>query len=290
MDRYQYQSRLGEGISSVVYKALDKRRNEHVALKTIDLENEDEGVPSTALREISILHKLKHPNIIELRDVVHHEKQLVIALEFVQWNLREFADQFELSSDNICNICKQLYGAIAYCHEQNVIHRDIKPHNILIDKNQVIKLADFGLSRELGIYVRSCTSEVVTLWYRPPDVLGGNQHYGASVDVWSLGCILSELSSPDCTPTFPGQDSGETLRKIFQLLGSPDPDLWSDPARFPNYANLSQNFGVYNPQSLEDYFPKLDEDGIDLLRQCWRYDTEARISSRDACMHRYFAK
>jgi len=288
MDRYQYSTRLGEGISSVVFKALDRQRNEHVALKTIELENEEEGVPSTALREIAILNRLHHPNIIGLRDVVHHEKKLVIALEYVKWNLRQYCDQFELMPSIIQNIMRQLFDAINYCHENNVVHRDLKPHNILIGENQQIKLADFGLSRELGIYVRTCTSEVVTLWYRSPDVLCGNQHYGKSVDMWSLGCILAELASPEISPPFSGSDPRDTLRKIFELLGSPTPDNWEQAETFENYAQITADFEHYEPEPLEEKYPKLTPNGLDLLLQCWRYDHTRRIKAPEAMKHPYW--
>jgi len=288
MERYQFSSRLGEGISSVVYKALDRQRNEHVALKTIELENEEEGVPSTALREIALLNRLNHPNIIGLRDVVHHERKLVIALEYVQYNLRQFADQFQLNETNVKKIMKQLFEAIRYCHEQNIVHRDLKPHNVLIDQNEQIKLADFGLSRELGIYVRTCTSEVVTLWYRPPDVLCGNQHYGKTVDMWSLGCILAELASEEIAPPFNGSDPTETLKRIFQTLGSPTPDSWPQAESFSNYEKYTADFEHYEAQQLDDKYPKLNSHGLDLLRECWRYNHMTRITAEHAVRHPYW--
>jgi len=288
MDRYQYSTRLGEGISSVVFKALDRQRNEHVALKTIDLDNEEEGVPSTALREIAILNRLHHPNIIGLRDVVHHDKKLVIALEYVQWNLRQYADQYDLRPSGVRNIMRQLFDAINYCHENNVVHRDLKPHNILIDNNQQLKLADFGLSRELGIYVRTCTAEVVTLWYRAPDVLCGNQQYGKSVDIWSLGCIMAELSSVDLSPPFSGADNKDTLRKIFEHLGSPTPDNWEQAETFENYATLTSGFDHYEQENLEERYPKLSEKGMNLLLQTWSYDHTRRITAGDAMKHDYW--
>jgi len=288
MDRYQYSTRLGEGISSVVFKALDRQRNEHVALKTIDLDNEEEGVPSTALREIAILNRLHHPNIIGLRDVVHHDKKLVIALEYVQWNLRQYADQYDLRPSGVRNIMRQLFDAINYCHENNVVHRDLKPHNILIDNNQQLKLADFGLSRELGIYVRTCTSEVVTLWYRSPDVLCGNQHYGKSVDIWSLGCIMAELANVDLSPPFSGADNKDTLRKIFEHLGSPTPDNWDQAESFENYATLTAGFDQYEQENLEERYPKLSANGLTLLKQTWIYDHTRRITAGDAMKHDYW--
>jgi len=220
MERYDYAKRLGEGISSVVYKAMDKQRNEHVALKMINLDNEEEGIPSTALREIAILTQLQHENIVKLYDVVHHGKRLVIALEYCDLDLKEHMENFNsgLMPSSMCkSVMHQLLKAVEYIHEQNVIHRDLKPQNVLIQKdknnqnNVRVLLADFGLARELGIHVRSCTSEVVTLWYRPPDVLCGSSNYGFSVDIWSLGCIFAEVYTGKAT--FPGQNETETLKK-----------------------------------------------------------------------------
>jgi len=296
MERYERTERLGEGISSVVYKALDRQRNVFVALKTISLENEDEGIPSTAVREIAILNQLQHPNIIQMHDVVHHEKGLIIALELVPFNLRQWLDKHETNRMLVKSVMLQLCKAISYCHANHVVHRDLKPHNILVaptddDSILTIKLADFGLSRQLGIHVRSCTAEVVTLWYRAPDVLCGSSTYGTSVDMWSVGCIFTELCTKQ--PAFPGSDVVDTLRKIFQLLGTPGEEMWPEASELPNYRRFTLHLDEHEPQSIEDVFPIVQQmigsDGLDLLHKCWQFESKMRISSENALKSKYFS-
>jgi len=293
MDRYDRAEKLGEGISSVVYKALDKHRNVFVALKTIGLENEEEGIPSTAIREIAILNTLQHPNVIKMHDVVHHERGLIIALEFVPFNLRQWLDNNEVQPQIVREISSQLFQSLEYCHRMNVVHRDLKPHNILVQPTETsitIKLADFGLSRQLGIHVRTCTSEVVTLWYRPPDVLCGSQTYGMSVDIWSAACIMAELCTK--TPTFPGSDNVDTLRKMYELLGTPNEEIWPECAELPNYVKYSQQIDNYQAQQIEEAFPQVEQlvgsNGINLLEMCWMFQSTKRPTAKKALSHPYF--
>jgi serine/threonine protein kinase len=154
-------------------------------------------VPCTAIREISLLKELKHANIVRLFDVIHTEKKLTLVFEFIDTDLKKFLDanNGDLDVPTIKSLLLQLLKGIAYCHEHRVLHRDLKPQNLLINKKCELKLADFGLARAFGIPVRSYSHEVVTLWYRAPDVLLGSRNYSTSIDIWSIGCILAEMSS-----------------------------------------------------------------------------------------------
>ncbi|KAJ2766131.1 cyclin-dependent kinase 5, partial [Coemansia linderi] len=168
--------KLGEGTYGIVYKAQNRETNEVVALKRIRLDNEEEGVPCTAIREISLLKELKHPNIVGLFDVLHTEKKLTLVFEFMDSDLKKFADAYggDLDPLTVKHLLYQLLCGIAYCHRNRVLHRDLKPQNLLINKRGDLKLGDFGLARAFGIPVRSYSHEVVTLWYRAPDVLMGS--------------------------------------------------------------------------------------------------------------------
>jgi cyclin-dependent kinase len=193
MERYQKLEKIGEGTYGVVYKAKDRITNEIVALKKIRLEAEDEGIPSTAIREISLLKELQHPNIVRLYDVVHTERKLTLVFEYLDQDLKKYLDVCVsgLEISILKSFLYQLLNGVAYCHDHRVLHRDLKPQNLLINREGELKLADFGLARAFGIPVRSYTHEVVTLWYRAPDVLMGSRKYSTPVDIWSIGCIFA---------------------------------------------------------------------------------------------------
>merc|ERR1719264_1999331 len=125
----------------------------------------------------------------------------------------------EIDGDMVKSLMFQLLRGLNFCHAQRVLHRDLKPQNLLINKAGDLKLADFGLARAFGIPVRNYTNEVVTLWYRSPDVLLGSRNYNTSVDIWSIGCIFIELLNG--RPIFPGNSDNDQLMKIFRAFGTP---------------------------------------------------------------------
>jgi cyclin-dependent kinase len=176
---------------------LCQATGEIVALKKIRLEAEDEGIPSTAIREISLLKELQHPNIVRLYDVVHTERRLTLVFEYLDQDLKKYLDICEggLETTILKSFLYQLLCGVAFCHTHRVLHRDLKPQNLLINREGKLKLADFGLARAFGIPVRSYTHEVVTLWYRAPDVLMGSRTYSTPVDIWSVGCIFAEMAT-----------------------------------------------------------------------------------------------
>lgn len=197
-----------------VYEGYDIKTNNRVALKIIKL-SEEEGIPNTALREISIMKALSHKNILSVLDVLHTELELVIVLSFVETDLKKLLNGGGPVDKK--NLIKQLLEGVAYLHSKQIIHRDLKPQNILVDSAGCLKIADFGLARSLEIKMPSYSSEVVTLWYRPPELLRGSKVYGFSVDIWSVGCIISEILTG--IPLFAGTDKQDQLDKIGKYLG-----------------------------------------------------------------------
>eukprot|EP00163_Fabomonas_tropica_P031802 TRINITY_DN769_c0_g1_i3.p1 TRINITY_DN769_c0_g1~~TRINITY_DN769_c0_g1_i3.p1 ORF type:complete len:209 (-),score=54.86 TRINITY_DN769_c0_g1_i3:127-753(-) len=178
----------------------------------------------------------------------------------------------------------QLLRGIAFCHAHRVLHRDLKPQNLLISKEGELKLADFGLARAFGIPVRAYTHEVVTLWYRAPDVLMGSRRYSTPVDVWSIGCIFAEMATG--RPLFPGQSEGDQLLRIFHLLGTPTPQSWPGITDLPDY---NEKFHVYEAKGLRSAMgDKLDEQGLELLSKMLVYDPNERITAAAAMRHPYF--
>lgn len=179
----------------------------------------------------------------------------------------------------------QLIKGIAYCHEKLVLHRDLKPQNLLINRRGELKIADFGLARSFGAPVRSYSHEVVTLWYRSPDVLLGSRYYSTSVDLWSIGCIFGEMVLK--RPLFTGSDVKDQLAKIQRILGTPTTREWPGLHEYPEYKDSSFWTGA-KPVNFHEVFPSLDDNGIDLLSRFLQYAPDQRISAQEALLHPYF--
>mmetsp|Transcript_59812 Transcript_59812/g.133259 ORF Transcript_59812/g.133259 Transcript_59812/m.133259 type:complete len:310 (-) Transcript_59812:619-1548(-) len=291
MEKYQKIEKIGEGTYGVVYKAKNRLTGELVALKKIRLEAEDEGIPSTAIREISILKELQHPNIVRLHDVIHTEKKLTLVFEYLDQDLKKMLDETTeegggLSPATLKVLLRQLLQGVAFCHDRRVLHRDLKPQNLLINKhNHELKLADFGLARAFGIPVRSYTHEVVTLWYRAPDVLMGSRKYSTPVDLWSVGCIFGEMSNG--RPLFPGTSDSDQLTRIFKVLGNPTEENWPSLSELPDYKDP---FRAEEGSGLESLLARLSTDapGLDLISRMLAYEPSRRISAKEALVHPYF--
>jgi serine/threonine protein kinase len=269
-----------------VYKARDKVSGEIVALKRIRLEIEDEGSPSTTLREISVLRQLKHPNIVMLNDVVQSEGRLFLVFEFVDKDLKKYfeAEPGMLQPQVVKSFLWQLLRGTHYCHVKGVVHRDLKPQNILISNSGELKIADFGLARAFVPPIRPFTHEVVTLWYRAPEILLGSKSYALPIDMWSVGTIFAEMVTK--RPLFPGDSEIDEIFKIFRILGTPDETSWPGCSVLPDW---NSSFPIWPALSLSKFAPSLSEEGIDLLEQMLALDPRRRITARDAMSHPYFA-
>ncbi|XP_069761673.1 cyclin-dependent kinase 2 isoform X2 [Narcine bancroftii] len=259
---------------------------------------ETEGVPSTAIREISLLKELNHPNIVKLLDVIHTENKLYLVFEFLHQDLKKFMDVSSVTGiplPLVKSYLFQLLQGLAFCHSHRVLHRDLKPQNLLINAEGAIKLADFGLARAFGVPVRTYTHEVVTLWYRAPEILLGCKYYSTAVDIWSLGCIFAEMalhSSVNIIGTkitrralFPGDSEIDQLFRIFRTLGTPDDSIWPGVTTMPDY---KPTFPRWIQQDLSKVVPPLDEVGRDLLAQMLQYDPNKRISAKSTLSHPFF--
>ncbi|KAL7989434.1 hypothetical protein Chor_012100 [Crotalus horridus] len=285
-DVFQKVEKIGEGTYGVVYKARNKQTGQLVALKKIRLDSETEGVPSTAIREISLLKELKHPNIVRLLDVVHNQKKLYLVFEYLNQDLKKYMDSSrtgELPLSLVKSYLYQLLQGVSFCHSHRVIHRDLKPQNLLINEMGAIKLADFGLARAFGVPLRTYTHEVVTLWYRAPEILLGCKYYSTAVDIWSIGCIFAEMVTRKAL--FPGDSEIDQLFRIFRTLGTPTESLWPGVTNLPDYKG---NFPKWPRKDMKVIIPNLDQDGRDLLLQLLMYDPNKRISAKAALNHQYF--
>eukprot|EP00927_Polykrikos_kofoidii_P052116 TRINITY_DN45895_c0_g1_i1.p1 TRINITY_DN45895_c0_g1~~TRINITY_DN45895_c0_g1_i1.p1 ORF type:complete len:300 (-),score=32.70 TRINITY_DN45895_c0_g1_i1:23-922(-) len=282
--RYRMLEKIGEGTYGVVHKA-DDAAGEIYALKVIRLEADDEGIPSSAIREVSLLKRLEHPHIVRLYDVYYTESKLTLVFEFLHQDLRKLLDKCAggLDSSTTRSFLQQIFAGLEFCHQKRVLHRDLKPHNLLINREGSLKLADFGLARSFGIPVWSYTHEAVTLWYRAPDVLLGSRKYSTPVDIWSVGCIFAEMVTT--RPLFRGKTDSHQLGVIFVVLGTPDEHIWPGIVDLPKWKQPSQRCEAI-PWS--KVLPRLCDAGIDLLSKMLVYDPEERISARDALEHCYF--
>eukprot|EP00462_Mataza_sp_D1_P025638 CAMPEP_0175137698 /NCGR_PEP_ID=MMETSP0087-20121206/9951_1 /TAXON_ID=136419 /ORGANISM="Unknown Unknown, Strain D1" /LENGTH=393 /DNA_ID=CAMNT_0016420545 /DNA_START=39 /DNA_END=1220 /DNA_ORIENTATION=- len=288
MGRYQKMEKIGEGAYGVVYKSRDLATGNIVALKKMRLESEDEGVPSTAIREISLLRQLDHQNVVKLLDVVHGDKKLYLVFEYLDQDLKRYMDCIDrkmLHPMLVKSYLYQLLRGLAYCHSHRILHRDLKPQNLLIDRQGTLKLADFGLARAFVLPLRAYTHEVVTLWYRAPEVLlgGPTGPYSISVDVWAAGCIFVEMVMKK--PLFQGDSEIDQLYKIFRLLGTPTEDVWPGVSSFRDYKST---FPRWEAKDLSASASHLEPAGVDLLRQMLVLDPKHRISAKKALDHPYF--
>jgi len=292
VNQYRELSAIGTGAYGVVYKAENLRNNEIVAMKKVRIAKTDDGVPMTLLREISLLRhlgKYNHPNIVKLEDICHsshrndREMVLYLVFEHLDQDLNAYLTKCPppgLGQDKIKDLMWQILCGLDFLHSHRIVHRDIKPQNILISNNGTLKLADFGLARIYDFNVL-LTSTVVTLWYRAPEVLLGTS-YATPIDIWSCGCILAELYNR--TPLFPGKYETDQLAKIFQIIGTPSVAEW--PEKSPV---LRKNFVNYKTRSFTDLIPEIDPLALDLLQKMLTFDPQKRITAQAALAHPYFS-
>ncbi|VVC40197.1 Hypothetical protein CINCED_3A017883 [Cinara cedri] len=257
---YDKLEQIGEGTYGVVYKALDKQTGKFVALKKVRMETSAEGVPSTAMREISLLKEINHENVVKLHDVIMSDNKLFLVFEFMDQDLKKLLESRRkefgsgLPEPIIKNYLYQILNALAYCHMHRIIHRDLKPQNLLVNNNGGIKLADFGLARAFSFPLRNYTHEVITLWYRAPEILLGAKIYTMAVDLWSLGCIFTEMMT--LRPLFPGDSEIDQLFRIFRTLGTPTDSTWPGVHRYPDFKPL---FPLWDARHIDDFLPELNE-------------------------------
>lgn len=286
-DRYQKLEKIGTGTYGIVYKARDKVQNDFCALKKILIDIEPEGIPSTAIREICILRELQNPNIVDLRDVVATDDKLYLVFEYVDQDLKKYLDSLPrdqlVDPQIVKSFLYQILRAVSYLHSKRILHRDLKPQNILITSRGEVKLADFGLARTYQIPLRPYTHEVVTLWYRAPEILLGTLEYSSALDIWSVGAIFLELVTK--SPFFVGDSEIDQIYRIFRVLGTPNEKTWPGVSKLKDY---KKTFPNWNPSDYTSGL-HLDNNGIDLLRKMLVYDPISRITAKEALTHPYFA-
>ncbi|KAM7015198.1 cyclin-dependent kinase-like 5 isoform 2-T2 [Tautogolabrus adspersus] len=250
MNKFEVLGIVGEGAYGVVLKCRHKETNELVAIKKFKDSEENEEVKETTLRELKMLRTLKQDNIVELKEAFRRRGKLYLVFEYVERNMLELLEELPNGAppDKVRSYIYQLIKAINWCHTNEIVHRDIKPENLLISSEDVLKLCDFGFARNLSEGTdANYTEYVATRWYRSPELLLGAP-YGKAVDMWSVGCILGELS--DGQPLFPGEseiDQLFTIQKVLGPLPAEQMKLFYNNPRFHGIRFPS----VTHPQTLE---------------------------------------
>ncbi|XP_071692936.1 probable serine/threonine-protein kinase At1g54610 [Rutidosis leptorrhynchoides] len=275
-DTFEKLDKIGQGTYSNVYKARDLTNDKIVALKRVRFDNKDSESVIFMAREIVILRRLNHPNIIKLEGLITSRTScsLYLVFEYMEHDLTGLISLpgVKFTEQQVKCYMKQLLSGLDHCHSNGVLHRDIKGSNLLIDNCGNLKIADFGLANffNRGRSVQ-LTSRVVTLWYRPPELLLGATRYGVAVDMWSAGCILGELYAGK--PIMPGRTEVEQLHRIFKLCGSPTESYWMK-SKLPH----STVFKPAEPykRRIAEVFKEFPSPAIALMEKLLAIDPEQR--------------
>ncbi|KAF8351423.1 Pkinase-domain-containing protein [Amanita rubescens] len=285
---YKILSQVGEGTFGKVYKAQNTVTKVHVALKRIRMEAEKDGFPVTAMREIKLLQSLRHENVVRLYEMMVSNGAVYMVFEYMDHDLTGVLSQtqFTFSNAHLKSLCHQMLAGLAYLHHKGVIHRDIKGSNILVNNRGELKLADFGLARFYHKRRQSdYTNRVITLWYRPPELLFGATVYGPEVDMWSAGCIMLELFTKK--PVFQGNDEIHQLDVVHRIFGTPTVERWPAVMNLPWYELIKPKENI--PNHFRELFQKwMSSAALDLAEQLLSYDPSRRITAVQAMEAPYF--
>lgn len=293
--RYRPLKKLGSGAYGMVCSAMDNKANKKVAIKKIRDLFHNLTDAKRILREIKLLQHLEHPYVVKLIDLIDPEcrdfTDFYLVMEHMQSDLHRiiYSDN-DLTEDHIAYIVYQILVALKWVHSANVIHRDLKPGNILINADCNVKVCDFGLARGVNMNEdedAALTEYVVTRWYRAPEVMVSSQNYGFAIDVWSVGCILAELYNQE--PFFQGENYVDQLKVIFSVIGTPtDEDL--DCIHNEEALNFVNKLTKRPPMKLKKLVPKASKEALDLLQNMLMFNPSKRISVDVALKHPFFAK
>ncbi|ORZ02605.1 Pkinase-domain-containing protein [Syncephalastrum racemosum] len=285
---YEKLNRIEEGSYGIVYRARDRETGDIVALKKLKLEKEKSGFPVTSLREIYTLLNAKHPNIVNVREIVMHRlDQVFIVMDFIEHDLKTLMTEMRTPflQSEVKTLMLQLLSAVKLLHDNWIVHRDLKTSNLLLNNRGEIKVADFGLARKFGSPLGRMTQLVVTLWYRAPELLLGAKEYTTAIDMWSIGCIFAELINNE--PLLPGRSEIDQIDKIVKLLGNPTEEIWPGFSELPHAKNIGKK---QDYSTLRSRFTYLTEAGMDLLSRMLTYNPAERITAEDALNHPYFSE
>ncbi|KAK3398945.1 kinase-like domain-containing protein [Sordaria brevicollis] len=293
-NKYIKGKKLGEGTYANVYlghSCLDA--SVKVAIKKIKVQKEyQDGIAPDAIREMKYLQKLRgHANIIILHSVFSSKDQnLNLVLEYLPLGDLEMlirdVDHVRYGAADIKAWMGMLTRAVWWCHDNYVLHRDIKPNNLLIAADGEVKLADFGLARSFADPGVRMTANVITRWYRPPELLFGARHYSGAVDIWSVGLVFAELIIR--APYLPGNSEVEQIALICREIGTPTEENWPGVTQLKEYTVPSDVTPVAGKDKYMGRFGAVGSDGVDLLAKTLILDPRRRITAREMLEHRWW--
>ncbi|AQZ17769.1 CTK1 (YKL139W) [Zygosaccharomyces parabailii] len=287
---YERIIQVGEGTYGKVYKARNTVTGRMVALKKLRLESEREGFPITSIREIKLLQSFNHPNVSTLTEImVESQKTVYMIFDYADNDLSGLLlnKQMEINAAQCKHIFKQLLQGMEYLHDNGILHRDIKGSNILIDNRGRLRITDFGLARRMK-RDRDYTNRVITLWYRPPELLLGTTKYSAEVDMWGCGCVLVELFNKSAA--FQGQNELEQLDSIFKVMGTPTIEQWPNIFEMPWFFMVIPQHTQRYPNVFKEKFAQVipTDSCFQLAKGLLDYDQTKRLSATQALQSHYF--
>lgn len=303
--KYEIIHRVGKGAYGVVWKAIDRKTKETVALKKIFQAFQNDTDSQRTYREIMFLQQMRHPNVVRLLNVMKadNDRDIYLVFEFLDTDLHQVIRSNILEKVHERYIMYQLFKGLKYLHSGELLHRDLKPSNLLLNADCVVKIADFGLARSLAPSQSSesgtvgassgpspvLTDYVATRWYRAPEILLGSTSYTKGVDMWSCGCILGEILGG--VPMFPGTSTMNQLDRILELTGTPGPsDIAMIDSPFAQTMLESLPPARSKLGQLSERFPTASKDALDLLAQMLQFNPTKRISAEQALRHPYCAQ
>ncbi|KAI9017524.1 kinase-like domain-containing protein [Gaertneriomyces semiglobifer] len=277
--------KLGEGTYAVVYQgwAVDAQGRRKIAIKKIKIGQYKDGLDMSAIREVKFLQEIRHPNVIEAY-VFAHKFNLNLVLEFLDADLEMIIKNktVAFSAADVKSWMLMTLRGVHHCHRNFILHRDLKPNNLLLAADGQLKLADFGMARDYGDPLRKMTPIVVTRWYRAPELLLGAQRYGYGIDIWAVGCIFAELMLR--VPFMAGDSDIGQLNMIFKALGTPREEDWPGMSSLPDY----HEFQFIPKPAIRAIFPAASADALALLESMLVYDPLKRPTAEAALNHFYF--
>ncbi|KAK9873170.1 hypothetical protein WA026_021403 [Henosepilachna vigintioctopunctata] len=289
-EKYEIFEKIGEGAYGEVYRGFDKERRRIVAMKRLKMSSGNR-LPKVCLREMETLQKAQHKNVIACRDFIQDEKSLYLTMDYAPYDLRTLINRtlsynMKFEPEEVKFYTVQLLRGLSHIHSQSIIHRDLKPSNLLITHKGILKICDFGMARNFSSTEKLYSPLVVTRWYRAPEILLSYGKYGQPIDLWSVGCILAELSL--MRVLFPGTSDIRQIYSIFEALGTPSEAVW------PGYSELpivrKTNMVQFPSSKVKAVFAPLTDSGYDLVTRMLTYDPNRRITAKQALQHTFFGE